>query len=53
MQVCGLDESGSGQGPVARSCEERKKPWSRVKGREYIYKMSDDYLHMNDFAPSS
>jgi len=31
---CGLDSSGSGQGPVTDSCEHGDEPSGSIKGRE-------------------
>jgi hypothetical protein len=33
---CGLDSSGSGQGPVAGSCEHGSVPSGSIKGGEFI-----------------
>jgi len=33
---CGLDASGSGQGPVAGSCEHGHEPSVSVKGGEFL-----------------
>jgi hypothetical protein len=33
---CGLDSSGSGQGPVAGSCEHSNEPSGFVKGKEFL-----------------
>jgi len=32
---CGMDSSGSGQGPVVGSCEHSNEPLGSIKGREY------------------
>jgi hypothetical protein len=32
----GLDASGSGQGPVAGSCEHNNKPLGSIKGQECL-----------------
>jgi len=36
MGGCGLDSSGSGQGPVVCPCEHSNEPWSSVKGGEFL-----------------
>jgi hypothetical protein len=33
---CGLDASGSGQGPVVRPCEHINEPSSSIKGWEFL-----------------
>jgi hypothetical protein len=33
---CGLDPSGSGQGPVKVSCEHGNEPSSFIKDREFL-----------------
>jgi len=33
--MCGLDASGSGQGPVVGSCENTDEPSGFTKGREF------------------
>jgi len=36
-----MDSSGSGQGPVARCCEDGNEPSCSVKGEEFLDQMSD------------
>jgi hypothetical protein len=36
MGGCGLDASGSGQGPVVCSCKHCNEPSGLVKGREFL-----------------
>jgi len=36
VTVCGLDSSGSGQGPVAGSCEHGNEPSDSIKGWEFL-----------------
>jgi hypothetical protein len=38
---CGLESSGSGQGPVAGSCEHSNEPLGSIKGEEFLDKLSD------------
>jgi hypothetical protein len=33
---CGLDSSGSGEGPVAGSCEHGNEPSGSIKGGEFF-----------------
>jgi hypothetical protein len=33
---CGVDSSGSGQGPVAGCCEDSKEPSGSRKGGEFL-----------------
>jgi hypothetical protein len=33
---CGLDSSGSGQGPFVGSCEQSNEPSGSIKGRKFI-----------------
>jgi hypothetical protein len=33
---CGLDSSGSGQGPMVASCEYGNEPSGSIKGREFL-----------------
>jgi hypothetical protein len=33
---CGLDESGSRQGPVVSSCEHGNEPSGSIKGGEFL-----------------
>jgi hypothetical protein len=33
---CGLDSSGTGQGPMAGSCEHVNKPFGSIKGGEFL-----------------
>jgi hypothetical protein len=33
---CGLDSSGSGQGPMAGCCEHDNEPLGSVKGGEFL-----------------
>jgi hypothetical protein len=33
---CGLDESGTGLGPVADSCEDGNEPSGSIKGGEFL-----------------
>jgi len=40
--ICGLVAFGSGQGPVAGSCEHGKQPSGFIKGGEFI-ELSSDY----------
>jgi hypothetical protein len=35
VRRCGLDASGSAQGPVAGCCEHRNEPSDSIKGREF------------------
>jgi hypothetical protein len=41
MTGCGLDSSGSGQRPVASSCEHSIEPPGSIKGREFLVWLSD------------
>jgi hypothetical protein len=41
---CGLDSSGSGQGPVAGSFEHGNEPLVSTKGREFLDLLSDYQL---------
>jgi len=36
MRRCGLDAYGSGQGPVADSCEHRNELPGSIKGGEFL-----------------
>jgi hypothetical protein len=36
VEICGLDSSGSGEGPVAYSYEHCNVPSGSVKGREFL-----------------
>jgi hypothetical protein len=36
VRRCGLDSSGSGQGPVAGSCEHGNEPLGSIKGEEFL-----------------
>jgi hypothetical protein len=36
MGGCGLDASGSGQGPVAGCCEHGSEPSGSIKGGEFL-----------------
>jgi hypothetical protein len=38
---CGLDSSGSGQGPVVGSCEHGNYPSGSIKGGEFLDYVSD------------
>jgi len=33
---CGLDSSGSGQGPAAGSCQHGNEPSGSIKGKEFL-----------------
>jgi hypothetical protein len=44
---------GSGQGPVARSCEHGNKPSGSIKGREFLDCMSDYQLLKQNSIPCS
>jgi hypothetical protein len=41
VRRCGLDSSGSGQGPVAGCCEHGNKPSGSITGGEFIDTLSD------------
>jgi len=41
MRRCGLDATGSGQGPMADSCEHSNEPLGSIKGREFLDYLSD------------
>jgi hypothetical protein len=41
MGMCGLNSSGSGQGPVAGSCEHGNEPSGSVRGGETVNLLSD------------
>jgi hypothetical protein len=41
VRSCGLDLSGSLQGPVAGCCEHSNEPSCLIKGREFLDYMSD------------
>jgi hypothetical protein len=45
------DASGSGQAPVAGSCEHCSEPSDSIKGREFIDQLSDCELLYKDYAP--
>jgi hypothetical protein len=36
VESCGLDASGSGQGPVAGSSEHGNEPSGSIKGEEFL-----------------
>jgi hypothetical protein len=36
VQNCSVDSSGSGQGPVAGSCEHGNEHFASIKGREFL-----------------
>jgi hypothetical protein len=36
MRECELDSSGSGQGPMAGSCEHDNEPSGSIKGGEFL-----------------
>jgi hypothetical protein len=36
VRGCGLDSSGSGQGPVAGSCEQGNEPSGSIKDAEFL-----------------
>jgi hypothetical protein len=36
VRKCGLDASGSRQGPVAGSCEHGSEPSGSIKGKEFL-----------------
>jgi hypothetical protein len=38
---CGLDSSGSGQGPVAGSCEHSNEPSCTIKDGEFLDLLND------------
>jgi hypothetical protein len=47
---CGLDSSGSGQGPMAGSCEHDSEPSGCMKGRKFPDQISDDQFLKKDSA---
>jgi hypothetical protein len=49
----GLDSSGSGQGPVAGSCEHGNEPSGFIKGREFLDQLRDYYLLRKGSVPLS
>jgi len=50
---CGLDSSGSGQGPVADSCERGNEPSSSIKGEKFLDWLRDYEFFKMDSAPCS
>jgi hypothetical protein len=36
VEVCGLDASGSGHGPIACCCEHDNKTSGSIKGEEFV-----------------
>jgi len=36
VEGCGLNASGSGEGPVTGLCEDGNEPWDSIKGREFL-----------------
>jgi hypothetical protein len=36
MEICGLDAFGSGQGPMAGSCECCNEPYGSIKGGAFL-----------------
>jgi hypothetical protein len=51
MVSCGLDISGSGQGPVAGCCEHGDEPSGSVKGAIFLDQLSDCQVLKEDIAP--
>jgi hypothetical protein len=49
---CGLDTSGSEQGPVMGSCEQANKPSGSIKDMEFK-RLNDHWLLKKDFSPHS
>jgi hypothetical protein len=49
----GLDSFGSGQGPVARSCEHGNELSGSIKGGKFLDGLSDYRLFKKDSAPRS
>jgi hypothetical protein len=41
VKSCGLDESGSGEGPVVGSCGNANESLGSIKGREFLDYLSD------------
>jgi hypothetical protein len=50
--VCGLVSYGSGQEPVAGSCEQGNKTSGSIKGEEFLNQLNDCHLK-KDSAPWS
>jgi hypothetical protein len=48
---CGLDSSGSGQGPVAGSCEHGNQLSGSIKFWEFLEWLTDCWLLKKDSAP--
>jgi hypothetical protein len=50
---CGLDSSGSGQGPVAGSCEHSNEPLGSIKFCEILEHLSEWWPLKKDLATRS
>jgi hypothetical protein len=50
---CGLESSGSEQGQMIVSCEQRNEPLGSIKGGEFLNLLNDYQLLKKDSAPQN